>query len=570
MITKWRLRNFKSVRSAEVAVKPLTVLSGVNSSGKSTVFQSMALVAQTIANQLERRPLLLNGHMVGLGEFKTVCSLGEMELVTGWELSPRETPSDDPNLELAAPYATQQTFRLRSIDCEVSFTADDPTRGAEVSKGRLQVVPADGDPASCDWEKWPAIAASTRRSACSIQFDEKSKQSVQDRFFEAVPDGCDLRHFLPVRLRVQTDSEAEDADFRARVLCGRRRPYQPDTHPLLTTRIPEGAAAFLIRHSGAAPTGPLATFAEWLAWLDSQRDSLKFSDDDLGELRELLREPGKVTKQVETTHLPGVLPEAIFYTETFFATKFRYLGPLRDEPRSVYPHPNKLDPVDLGRRGEFTAAAYHALQGELVRQIKMDELKEFGPLGTIHATTLQQAVDEWVRYLDVAHHVTSQEDKYGHVLLVGTSEGSGYEMTHVGTGVSQVLPILVLGLLSQLDDTLAIEHPELHLHPRVQTRLADFFLFLALTGRQVLVETHSEYIISRLRYRMVARGGDAIRDQVGILFASLEEGGKTRFDEIAVNEYGAIESWPDGFFDDATVEAEQILRAALERGGEQE
>jgi predicted ATPase len=139
-------------------------------------------------------------------------------------------------------------------------------------------------------------------------------------------------------------------------------------------------------------------------------------------------------------------------------------------------------------------------------------------------------------------------------------------MAHVGTGVSQVLPILVLGLLSQFDDTIVIEHPELHLHPRVQSRLADFFLFLALTGRQVLVETHSEYIINRLRHRMVAPGGDEIRDSISLLFSGTKAG-VTEFEQVTVTEYGAIERWPPGFFDEGALEAEQILRAALERGG---
>jgi predicted ATPase len=88
---------------------------------------------------------------------------------------------------------------------------------------------------------------------------------------------------------------------------------------------------------------------------------------------------------------------------------------------------------------------------------------------------------------------------------------------------------------------------------------------LALTGRQVLVETHSEYIINRLRYRMVAGGGDTIRDHVGILFASTQDG-STKFEEVTVSPYGAIERWPEGFFDEGQREAEKILRAALERG----
>jgi hypothetical protein len=161
------------------------------------------------------------------------------------------------------------------------------------------------------------------------------------------------------------------------------------------------------------PAHPLETFSDWLAWLKPQRAAYASlaTEEKVSQMRALLLAPAPRPTTTVPTHLPGALPEAVFYTETFFGTKFRYLGPLRDEPRSVYPHPNKLDPVDLGRRGEFTAAAYHALQSDRVRHINMGELEDFGPLASTRAATLQDAVDEWVRYLGVAHHVTSQEDK---------------------------------------------------------------------------------------------------------------------------------------------------------------
>jgi predicted ATPase len=282
---------------------------------------------------------------------------------------------------------------------------------------------------------------------------------------------------------------------------------------------------------------------------------------------ELLTEQASAKTLAEHTHLPGGLPDAVFYLETFFATKFRYLGPLRDEPRAIYPYPTKLDPVDLGRRGEYTAAAYHAYADVLVRHVEYKELVEYGPVASERTATLKAAVDEWLRYLGVAEHLVSKEDKYGHVLGVGTVRGTGgsdWEMIHVGTGVSQVLPILVLGLLAQSDSTLVIEHPELHLHPGAQARLADFFLFLALTGRQIIVETHSEYILHRLRRRIVGPEGEALRSEIGILFAGVENGA-TSFREVSINEYGAIEEWPEGFFDAAAVETEGILRAAIEK-----
>ena len=113
---------------------------------------------------------------------------------------------------------------------------------------------------------------------------------------------------------------------------------------------------------------------------------------------------------------------------------------------------------------------------------------------------------DWLQYLDVAKSVESRDQgKLGHELKVALSDSdSTHDLTHVGVGVSQVLPILVMGLLADTDTTLVFEQPELHLHPKVQTLLGDFFLSMALCNKQCIVETHSEYFIDRLRFRIAA------------------------------------------------------------------
>lgn len=70
-----RLKNFKSVRDQEINLAPLTVLVGKNSSGKSTVLQSILFLGQNASNPLRRNLaevgcLDLNGELVSLGVFK--------------------------------------------------------------------------------------------------------------------------------------------------------------------------------------------------------------------------------------------------------------------------------------------------------------------------------------------------------------------------------------------------------------------------------------------------------------------------------------------------------------------
>ena len=68
MLTKWVIANFKSIADkVELDLAPLTLLAGPNSSGKSTIIQSLLLIAQTLSSRRSESQLLLNGEFVRLG-----------------------------------------------------------------------------------------------------------------------------------------------------------------------------------------------------------------------------------------------------------------------------------------------------------------------------------------------------------------------------------------------------------------------------------------------------------------------------------------------------------------------
>ena len=123
-----------------------------------------------------------------------------------------------------------------------------------------------------------------------------------------------------------------------------------------------------------------------------------------------------------------------------------------------------------------------------------------------------------------------------------------HDLTHVGVGVSQVLPIMVMCLLADPDTTMVFEQPELHLHPKVQTLLGDFFLSMAILGKQCILETHSEYLINRLRFRAAADVKNELAKAMRMYFVE-KIGDTSNFRPVVVNEFGAIPDWPDGFFD---------------------
>jgi predicted ATPase len=112
-----------------------------------------------------------------------------------------------------------------------------------------------------------------------------------------------------------------------------------------------------------------------------------------------------------------------------------------------------------------------------------------------------------------------------------------------------------------------LEQPELHLNPALQQTLADFFLAMVRSGRQLIVETHSEYIVTRLRRRVVEDEKDEVRNLFNIVFAEQNDKGRTKFQVYDVHPSGALgaEEWPAGFFDQAGSDVEAMMRLTLSR-----
>jgi hypothetical protein len=79
-------------------------------------------------------------------------------------------------------------------------------------------------------------------------------------------------------------------------------------------------------------------------------------------------------------------------------------------------------------------------------------------------------------------------------------DGKALNLSTVGYGVSQSLPVLVELLARSPGTWFAIQQPEVHLHPRAQAALGDvFFEMAAREGKVFLVETHSDFTIDRFR-----------------------------------------------------------------------
>lgn len=134
-----------------------------------------------------------------------------------------------------------------------------------------------------------------------------------------------------------------------------------------------------------------------------------------------------------------------------------------------------------------------------------------------------------------------------------------FNIVDMGSGIAQSLAVVAKGLGTRKGGCYLVEQPELHLHPSLQAHMADALLAIALTGRQVLVETHSEHIVTRLRTLVAEKAVKA--SEIGMLgFESVR--GETRCQQYEVSPNGALDKWPAGFYDIRYNEAKRLSDAS--------
>lgn len=179
--------------------------------------------------------------------------------------------------------------------------------------------------------------------------------------------------------------------------------------------------------------------------------------------------------------------------------------------------------------------------------------------------TLMDRVDDWMSKKTTAiSKIRMQDvDRAGRVRSLIADDPTGHKGINVagmGEGISQILPIITSSLRDE-GETLIIEQPEIHLHPAAQTGLGDLFVDSVIKsefGRQIIVETHSEHLLLRVRTRIAK--GDIPPEKVSILYVE-RENNETSVTRLNLNGRGHFDKWPNGFFDEAYQEAMALALA---------
>jgi hypothetical protein len=183
--------------------------------------------------------------------------------------------------------------------------------------------------------------------------------------------------------------------------------------------------------------------------------------------------------------------------------------------------------------------------GMLIERARLGDVEAFDDVASLPSAELMQIED--------------------HSRVRNVAEETGVEVApcDIGVGVAQVLPV-VIGSIAPGYSVLAVEQPELHVHPAVQTRLADVLArqVVGTQDRLLLLETHSEHLMLRLLRRIREHqegesepGAPEIKpEHLSVLYLS-NEGGSMKITELPVTPDGDFSRpWPKGFFAERTQE----------------
>jgi len=554
MLTAIRIGNFKAFAEVQrIPIRPLTLIYGANSSGKSSVLHSLLLARHALeTGDLDVHRTNVGGESVDLGGFRQYVHRREASRRVEWAIDLDVSSFKDRMAELLAP-VKQITMLLN-----LGIALDDQDRPLPESTPEINTyeILADGQ----------SLMRMSRRRDGKLQLDRLDHEHPI------------FREVIKAMVQLSTTTETlhpEDVEGLDEAIAE----LVPEVVAKSTQFLPDGLAESSVFSPGGQPR---------LFTISKARRK-----EELGAaVRSFL--PRKIDE----------LLRGISQVVTGELAQFRYLGPLRSYPPrhlafSQYHDPNWYAgggyAWDVLRRDENVRkmvnewlSAPDRLQTPyelrvnalLAEQPTLDRVNAvlesyLGSLEDFYAEIYEDAKNtfetdlvvarkgldpERIRQvLEIAFKSIVQADSINELVLIDKRSETEVSHRDVGIGVSQVLPVLVTAyaLKNQL---IAIEQPEIHLHPALQADLGDLFIQSALgPGKnRFLIETHSEHVLLRIMRRMRETSNGKLPDgfpkvtpnDVCVLFVE-PDGSRSIVREMPLNENGELmKAWPGGFFEE--------------------
>jgi predicted ATPase len=540
MLKAIELENFKAFGERNrIELAPITLIFGENSAGKSSILQALNLLKQTRENR-DHGVLLLprtEGGIVDLGGFKELLFDHDLQRELSIRIDmipdvfsrrrPSEAISDQSNGQEYQGF--EVTFARPSEDAEIelrSLTIHGTAalgRAAEFRPTHLES--GRSRPFAHD----PSVM--TRSSGSIRTSDVKGARCTwltEERYF-----WCDIYARSKRRAEKIVDELRQlrsDAHESARQVSlfeeveGEKRSWLGEIDEAITFYESDFSIDAFIKRMLQAELQTVIGLDGFIPILLRQRER-----ERLPELETFRRfGPTRLRMRDLTLDLSGF---AVDCGRTFdSALESLYpMGPYRRAPQRWYIFTG-TSPQDVGYSGDL-------LPDLLFRRPE-----------------LVQETNGWLDKLEMGYHIKVQSvgirsrDLF-EVRLIDKRRGREVDvaLSDVGFGVSQILPFIVQSLAGERQ-TITIEQPEVHIHPRLQADIGDLLAAAILPPRlhRFIIETHSEHLV--LRMQRLVRDGRLQPDEVSIIYVSRGTDG-SRAQRLRLDSSGDfIDDWPGGFF----------------------
>jgi hypothetical protein len=558
-ITRVTIENFKGIRDrVEIPLRPITMLFGPNSAGKSTILQALLYLRELLERQnADADRLLASGAFIDLGGFRQFVHQHDLTRPVRVGVTLEVDEDGLPVYPVPFPLSTEED------------AMDDNAARAFFESGLSHISEVSVEVTV----QWDEVLSSPWITAYEVGVNGRLFGRIEaDSERQAYLTVCEFKHpVISEEFRTEDDEEDE---------------LNSVAQAILSTL---GARGLVSNVSDGRPLRiPLATrvMPEWGRTLLANPTRIRRLAGRVGRRRRrrlpTCREEDEhqfALAQFVISHLMVGAGEVVLGA----LRDIRYIGPIRSIPeRNFDPLRSPVEDrwADGSAAWDLLFKSAVGLKEERLVEKVSDTLSKPQGLGLGYRVEIQRAyevpVDSFAIHLLtslasdssdydleekarlILDDIRNRPEKV-HLALIDEAKDTEVDPCDIGTGVSQVIPVIV-GAIDDSSGIIAIEQPELHIHPAVQCALGDVFIrnVNGDADRTFVLETHSEHLLLRMMKRMRQTSTCEISDmklsltadQITVLFVEIYDG-RSVFREMPLNERGElIKAWPGGFFEE--------------------
>lgn len=553
MISKFSGKNYKAFKDFELDLRPITILLGANSSGKSALINSLLMLSQSAdSSSISESPLRLNGSKTGMGETLNIIK--------------DKNPAN--KLTFSFTFAQKDDLRKRISNAK-SICMQDHDTVVRFMTHLMQLTGSEAASFNKLVTKIDSLTLRSREPSASIQ---KIKQF------------CGIYKKLIKNYRANIS-----ADKKMRHLS---EDFIAFTEQASIQKIEDCFLCFLaIPISKIYPTRIDYSFAynkrsenlqitEYTQYNKTNNVIFNFKKDGNN-----LHVSSDVIDQSALNRSKSEIIKLLTLDSLEFA---KSNGPLTFGFGSFTSFKGSTSPFAAMLAQFLSISSKHLLSNLADLQINhvsplrafpqryylLDKSIHHRKLNALDGTELAEVlknnptIKDNINILFAPFNIGIDIEKVNDIIykIVVNQDNVNLELTDVGFGISQVLPILVQAYLSPKESLTIIEQPEIHLHPNMQAWLTDAIISIALSeDKRFLIETHSDALIRRVRLRIVDESSKLSEEDVKIYHLYRDKLNKcTILDEIEINDNGDIK-WPKDFMDVEIKDTIQIQQLKFER-----